>query len=37
MIGTVGFEGFGPLAAVLSLAGCIGALLNRRRSRRVAG
>jgi DHA1 family inner membrane transport protein len=33
MIGTVGFEGFGPLAAVLSLAGCLGALLSRRRFR----
>jgi DHA1 family inner membrane transport protein len=31
MIGTVGFEGFGPLAAMLSLAGCTGALLSRRR------
>jgi DHA1 family inner membrane transport protein len=31
MIGTVGFEGFGPLAAVLSLAGATGALLSRRR------
>jgi DHA1 family inner membrane transport protein len=36
MIGTVGFEGFGPLAALLSLAGCVGALLSRRASRRVA-
>jgi DHA1 family inner membrane transport protein len=35
MIGTVGFEGFGPLAAILSLAGCAGALLSRRRSRRL--
>jgi DHA1 family inner membrane transport protein len=33
MIGTVGFEGFGPLAAVLSLAGAAGALLSRRRFR----
>jgi DHA1 family inner membrane transport protein len=33
MIGTVGFEGFGPLAAVLSLAGSAGALLSRRRFR----
>jgi DHA1 family inner membrane transport protein len=32
MIGTVGFEGFGPLAAFLSLAGCAGALLSRQRS-----
>jgi DHA1 family inner membrane transport protein len=36
MIGTVGFEGFGPLAAMLSLAGCAGALLSRRRSRTAA-
>ncbi|MBV8407831.1 MAG: MFS transporter [Alphaproteobacteria bacterium] len=33
MIGTVGFEGFGPLAAVLSLVGAAGALLSRRRFR----
>ncbi|HYX03427.1 MAG TPA: MFS transporter, partial [Reyranella sp.] len=31
MIGWTGFEGFGPLAAVLGLAAAIGALLNRRR------
>lgn len=31
MIGSVGFEGFGPLAAVLALAGAVGALLSRRR------
>jgi DHA1 family inner membrane transport protein len=30
MIGTVGFEGFGPLAAVLSLLGAAGAIANRR-------
>jgi hypothetical protein len=30
MISTVGFEGFGPLAAVLSLAGAAGAMANRR-------
>jgi DHA1 family inner membrane transport protein len=30
MIGSVGFEGFGPLAAVLGVAAAIGALLNRR-------
>jgi len=30
MIGSVGFEGFGPLAAVLSLLGAGGALLSRR-------
>jgi predicted MFS family arabinose efflux permease len=29
LIGTVGFEGFGPLAAVLSLLGAAGALANR--------
>lgn len=31
MIGSVGFEGFGPLAAVLALLGAAGALLSRRR------
>jgi DHA1 family inner membrane transport protein len=31
MIGWTGFEGFGPLAAVLGFAAAIGALLNRRR------
>jgi DHA1 family inner membrane transport protein len=31
MIGWVGFEGFGPLAALLAFAGMAGALLNRRR------
>jgi predicted MFS family arabinose efflux permease len=31
MIGWMGFEGFGPLAAGLALAGAIGALLGRRR------
>jgi MFS transporter, DHA1 family, inner membrane transport protein len=31
MIGWVGFEGFGPLAAALAFAATIGALLNRRR------
>lgn len=31
MIGSVGFEGFGPLTATLALAGTVGALLNRRR------
>jgi DHA1 family inner membrane transport protein len=30
LIGTVGFEGFGPLAALLSLLGAAGALANRR-------
>ena len=30
MIGTVGFEGFGPLAAALSLLGAAGAMANRR-------
>ncbi|WP_020696270.1 MFS transporter [Reyranella massiliensis] len=30
MIGSVGFEGFGPLAALLSLLGAGGALLSRR-------
>ena len=30
MISTVGFEGFGPLAAVLSLLGAAGAIANRR-------
>jgi DHA1 family inner membrane transport protein len=30
MISTVGFEGFGPLAAALSLLGAAGALANRR-------
>lgn len=30
MIGSVGFEGFGPLAAVLALMGAIGALMSRR-------
>jgi DHA1 family inner membrane transport protein len=30
MISTVGFEGFGPLAAALSLLGAAGALVNRR-------
>jgi DHA1 family inner membrane transport protein len=30
MIGTVGFEGFGPLAAALSVLGAAGALANRR-------
>jgi len=30
MIGSVGFEGFGPLAAVLALLGAVGALLSRR-------
>jgi MFS transporter, DHA1 family, inner membrane transport protein len=32
MIGSVGFEGFGPLAASLAFAATIGALLNRRRA-----
>lgn len=32
MIGWVGFEGFGPLAAVLALAGTAGALLGRRKT-----
>ena len=32
MIGSVGFEGFGPLAAALALAGAAGALLSRRRA-----
>jgi DHA1 family inner membrane transport protein len=32
MIGWVGFEGFGPLAAALALAGALGALLGRRRA-----
>jgi DHA1 family inner membrane transport protein len=32
MIGSVGFEGFGPLAALLAFTGCVGALLSRRRS-----
>jgi predicted MFS family arabinose efflux permease len=31
MIGWAGFEGFGPLAALLALAGTTGALLSRRR------
>lgn len=30
MIGTVGFEGFGPLAAALSVLGAAGAMANRR-------
>ncbi len=30
MISTVGFEGFGPLAAILSLIGAAGAMANRR-------
>jgi len=30
MIGSVGFEGFGPLAAALAFAAAAGALLNRR-------
>jgi DHA1 family inner membrane transport protein len=30
MISTVGFEGFGPLAAILSLTGAAGAMANRR-------
>jgi predicted MFS family arabinose efflux permease len=30
MISTVGFEGFGPLGAVLGVLGTIGALLSRR-------
>ena len=33
MISTVGFEGFGPLAAVLSLLGAVGALWSRRTAR----
>jgi DHA1 family inner membrane transport protein len=33
MIATVGFEGFGPLAAFLSFAGCVGALASRHRSK----
>lgn len=33
MIGWIGFEGFGPLAATLGLAAAAGALLMRRRSR----
>jgi hypothetical protein len=32
MIGWVGFEGFGPLAASLALAATVGALLSRRRA-----
>jgi MFS transporter, DHA1 family, inner membrane transport protein len=32
MIGWVGFEGFGPLAGVLALAGAAGALAGRRRT-----
>jgi DHA1 family inner membrane transport protein len=32
MIGSVGFEGFGPLAASLAFAATVGALLNRRRA-----
>ena len=31
MIGSVGFEGFGPLAAALALLGALGALMSRRR------
>ncbi|TBR30499.1 MAG: hypothetical protein EPO10_02550 [Reyranella sp.] len=30
MIGSAGFEGFGPLIAVLALAGAMGAVLSRR-------
>jgi hypothetical protein len=30
MISTIGFEGFGPLGAVLGVLGTIGALLCRR-------
>lgn len=32
MIGSVGFEGFGPLAAALALLGAVGALMSRRSS-----
>ena len=31
MIGSIGFGGFGPLAAALAFAGAVGALLSRRR------
>jgi DHA1 family inner membrane transport protein len=34
MISTVGFEGFGPLGAVLGLLAALGALWSRRRARR---